>query len=287
MLPIHPQSPKELPHDARERDLLLDESLLPQSIPFEKGLYDLNDANSADLYQLVGSPPATPSIPVVPVPSPIPTPTTSATFLPTRSTALTTVGASRKYPSNNVSSPNVYRHGQVALTPHGTLPQNVVQDLTLSMSNVADIPHTVTSVLSLDQVDPSVTDNIDPHIATAKAQEAEATPTTDGTVINPVISVPQGENYVDITEFMNLPQAEAAKKLGIPSSTLSKRWKEAVQKRKWPWRAVCKIDKEIMTLLHNVPQGHTGPLPEEMEGRLGRLLRKRQEELKPVVVRLS
>jgi hypothetical protein len=287
MLPIHPPSPKDLPHDARERDLLLDESLLPPSIPsFEKGLYDLNDANSADLYQLVGSPPATPSVPIVPVPSPIPTSTTSATFVPTRSTALTTVGAPRKYPSNNVPSTNVYRHGQVSLTPHGTLPQNVVQDLTLSMSNVADIPHTVTSVLSLDQVDPSAADNID-TTAAAKVQEAEAAPTTDGTVINPVISVPQGENYVDITEFMNLPQAEAAKKLGIPSSTLSKRWKEAVQKRKWPWRAVCKIYKEIMTLLHNVPQGHTGPLPEEMEGRLGKLLRKRQEELKPVVVRLS
>jgi hypothetical protein len=102
-------------------------------------------------------------------------------------------------------------------------------------------------------------------------------------IINPV-TVPNGQNFVDITEYLNMPQSEAAKKLGIPPSTLSKRWKEAVRNRKWPWRVVCKLDKEIMTLLHNVPQG--APIPEEIEGRLGYLMRKRQEELKPVVIRL-
>lgn len=102
-------------------------------------------------------------------------------------------------------------------------------------------------------------------------------------IINPV-TVPNGQNFVDITEYLNMPQSEAAKKLSIPPSTLSKRWKEAVRNRKWPWRVVCKLDKEIMTLLHNVPQG--APIPEEIEGRLGYLMRKRQEELKPVVIRL-
>jgi len=102
-------------------------------------------------------------------------------------------------------------------------------------------------------------------------------------IINPV-TVPNGQNFVDITEYLNMPQSEAAKKLGIPPSTLSKRWKEAVRNRKWPWRVVCKLDKEIMTLLHNVPQG--AAIPEEIEGRLGYLMRKRQEELKPVVIRL-
>jgi hypothetical protein len=38
-----------------------------------------------------------------------------------------------------------------------------------------------------------------------------------------------GQTYVDITEYLNMPQSEAAKKLGIPTSTLSKRWKEAVR----------------------------------------------------------
>lgn len=56
-------------------------------------------------------------------------------------------------------------------------------------------------------------------------------------------------------EYLTLPQSEAAHKLGIPTSTLSKRWKEAVRARKWPYRTVAKLDKEIMTLLHNIPQG--------------------------------
>jgi len=53
------------------------------------------------------------------------------------------------------------------------------------------------------------------------------------------------------------------------------------------YRAICKLDKEIMTLLHNIPQGpDAAPLPEDIETTLGYLLRKRQEELKPVVIRL-
>jgi len=104
---------------------------------------------------------------------------------------------------------------------------------------------------------------------------------------NELIPVPRGQNYVDITEYLNMPQADAAKKLGIPPSTLSKRWKEAVRKRKWPYRMICKIDKEIMTLLHNVPQGpNAPPLPEEIETALGISLRKRQDELRPVVIRI-
>lgn len=110
--------------------------------------------------------------------------------------------------------------------------------------------------------------------------------TSDGKA-GEVIPIPRGQQYVDITDYLNMPQADAAKKLGIPPSTLSKRWKEAVRKRKWPYRMICKIDKEIMTLLHNVPQGpNAPPLPEEIEAALGKLLRRRQEELRPVVIRI-
>jgi len=105
---------------------------------------------------------------------------------------------------------------------------------------------------------------------------------------------PEGK-YVDITDYLNMPQTRVAKTLGIPSSTLSKRWREAARQRKWPWRTVCKIDKEIMALLHNIPSGtmsiyksQSGPdtVPPDVQTRLMALLRQRQEELKPVVIRL-
>lgn len=35
---------------------------------------------------------------------------------------------------------------------------------------------------------------------------------------------------------------------------IASRWKEAVRNRKWPYRTISKLDKEIMTLLHNIPQ---------------------------------
>ena len=96
-----------------------------------------------------------------------------------------------------------------------------------------------------------------------------------------------GQRYIDITDLLTLPQSQAAHILGVPTSTLSKRWKEAVRGRKWPYRTVTRIDKEIMTLLHNIPQGATSQqLPEEVEASLALLMKRRQEELKPVIIRL-
>ena len=74
----------------------------------------------------------------------------------------------------------------------------------------------------------------------------------------------------------------------LPVSTLSKRWKEAAKNRKWPFRRVAKIDKEISQLLQGVPS--TGPtagvLDDALESQLGELLKQRQIELKRVVIRL-
>lgn len=95
--------------------------------------------------------------------------------------------------------------------------------------------------------------------------------------------------YRDITTLLNLPQVQAARQLKMPMSTLSKRWKEAVRVRKWPYRQVAKLDKEIMTLLHNIPprgEGDAAPTPPEIEQALGVLLRRRQEELRPVRIRM-
>lgn len=93
------------------------------------------------------------------------------------------------------------------------------------------------------------------------------------------------KQFVDVTPFLTLPQHEAAKKLGIPSSTLAKRWKEASCNRKWPYRTVSKLDKEILTLLKNV-ESAKAELSPSVEATLGSLLKKRNEELKTVLVRL-
>ena len=90
--------------------------------------------------------------------------------------------------------------------------------------------------------------------------------------------------FVEITPYLNQPQVSAAKRIGIPTSTLSKRWKEAVRDRKWPYRSVRKLDKEINTLLHN--HNLSNVLPPDVERALGVLLRRRQDELRPVVIRL-
>jgi len=107
---------------------------------------------------------------------------------------------------------------------------------------------------------------------------------------NNMLAAPGGKaTYIDITPYLNMPQKEAARRLSIPTSTLSKRWKEAVRCRKWPYRTICKLDKEIMALLQNIPQDYntrTNQLPEEIETTLGYLLRKRQEELAPVIIRI-
>ncbi len=97
---------------------------------------------------------------------------------------------------------------------------------------------------------------------------------------------PRGQ-YVDITDLLTMPEKEAAAQLGIPESTLSKRWREVTQGRKWPFRSVAAIDKKILTLLRNTPMANTsGNLSPRTETILQTLLSKRQSELTPVVIRL-
>ncbi|GAM20155.1 hypothetical protein SAMD00019534_033300 [Acytostelium subglobosum LB1] len=90
--------------------------------------------------------------------------------------------------------------------------------------------------------------------------------------------------YVDISEYLCMPQSEAAKLLKIPTSTLSKRWKEAALGRKWPHRRIAKLDKEILTILHNIPTDKD--MPENVNTNLDKLMRKRQEILGSVLIRL-
>lgn len=90
--------------------------------------------------------------------------------------------------------------------------------------------------------------------------------------------------FLDITPYMVLPQAEAARRFGIPPSTLSKRWRTAARKRKWPWRAVAKIDKEISTICQNIKSGEE--LEPDIARRLAMLLCQRSKELTPVHIRM-
>lgn len=134
----------------------------------------------------------------------------------------------------------------------------------------------------------------------AEGSEAANSLIVPGTAPTEVAVPPAGANqvvdytnpaakYTDITHLLNMPQAKAAEVLGMPMSTLSKRWKEAVRSRKWPFRQVSKLDKEIMTLLHNIPPGTEGDpqgaTPPEIAQALGVLLKRRQDELKPVHIR--
>jgi hypothetical protein len=59
--------------------------------------------------------------------------------------------------------------------------------------------------------------------------------------------------------------------------------------RKWPYRAVCKIDRELTTLLHNLnPAERDGrqPINAELQAALTALLAKRELQLHPVQLRL-
>jgi hypothetical protein len=95
------------------------------------------------------------------------------------------------------------------------------------------------------------------------------------------------EDYIDVSPYVTFPQHEAARRLGIPSSTLSKKWKDATVNRKWPYRALAKIDKEIATIMHNIPKNPDGSLDPEVEQQLAILLRKRQMEARAVIIRLN
>lgn len=101
----------------------------------------------------------------------------------------------------------------------------------------------------------------------------------------------EGKMFVDVTPYLVLSQSDAAKMIGIPSSTLSKRWKEATLNRKWPFRTVQKLDREILTLLRNLEsykfQGKDNYVSAAAETALVRLLRLRKEELRQVYIRIT
>lgn len=71
----------------------------------------------------------------------------------------------------------------------------------------------------------------------------------------------------------------------MKNTTLSKHFAAVVNKsRKWPYRRIKQIDKEIKSARESVPEGQ--PLPPEVEEKIRILEAKRQMEMKPVVIPL-
>jgi len=92
-------------------------------------------------------------------------------------------------------------------------------------------------------------------------------------------------SFVDITDFLALPQNDAADMLGLPTSTLSKRWKETVQGRKWPFRTVQKLDKEIEGVLET--QSSDEAFAADDLPTIRHLMKQRADVLQPVHIRIS
>jgi len=84
-------------------------------------------------------------------------------------------------------------------------------------------------------------------------------------------------------DLLTIRQAAAARRMGMSSSALSKRWRETMKGRKWPYRIHCKLEKEIKELL----QQHKGPArPPDIERKLCILLDQRRENIQPAMIRL-
>jgi hypothetical protein len=117
--------------------------------------------------------------------------------------------------------------------------------------------------------------------------EAIAEIEEDSVVMAVDASVEKGtKRTLDVTPFLNTLQTEVAAQLGIPVSTLSKRWKEASKGRKWPHRHVLKIDEQIRALLSEVSDEdvEAGEMPVDVEGRITSLLHQRAVYLQPVSI---
>lgn len=172
---------------------------------------------------------------------------------------------------NFLRSPIVRSKSSVSISPFDPIPSTRARSATypfispLSESQIATIHSTSTPIV------PSTSNAQDQHIL--------------GQIIRKNMDI--NEEYMDIAPFVTLPQHEAAKRLNIPSSTLSKKWKDATVNRKWPYRTLAKIDKEIATIMHNVHRNSSGTVDPQVEHQLTHLLQVRQAEIRPVLVRMT
>ena len=86
---------------------------------------------------------------------------------------------------------------------------------------------------------------------------------------------------IDITPYLCMPQAKASQILRIRPSKLSAQWRIAANSRKWPFREVKRLDREIFTLVKNL---EVNPLSVPLIGKLQKLLKDREALLVPVKI---
>jgi hypothetical protein len=242
----------------------------------------LEESTALPTYQTLGGPePSYPTYMIPPTQPTISAPSPSTVSSPPL--AATTGGAPLPTtPTLPTQEPSQPQQGETV--PGGRSSRNLPSEIAThpALVSLAQANNEVLQMMEYEQA------SVGPATTPAEPPSLGGTP---GPAAPPTTTTPEGGKYVDITDYLNMPQTRVAKVLGIPSSTLSKRWREAARQRKWPWRTVCKIDKEIMALLHNIPsginfKGTPEQIPGEIQTRLMSLLRQRQEELKPVVIRL-
>jgi len=90
-------------------------------------------------------------------------------------------------------------------------------------------------------------------------------------------------DFLDISLYCRLPMRKAAKQIGVPCSTLGKRWKHATMGRLWPYRRVKKLEKEIEMLVCNL----SGGISPQEHANLLYLLNEIKKELHPVYLKVS
>jgi hypothetical protein len=86
---------------------------------------------------------------------------------------------------------------------------------------------------------------------------------------------------LDITDLLCLLQSEAALTVGMTASTFCKRWKEAVGERKWPFRLIIKLDKEIASLQRKTPESRAA------KTKIAALRKQRIQLVAPTSIRVS
>lgn len=154
-----------------------------------------------------------------------------------------------------------------------------------SWSDDIEFPETNFSYEQLEILNENIEDFLTSQDDQSLNEESE-------TVVTPIEQPPTSANRrqkrrVNITNLLVLSQRQAAKVLGIASSTLNKRWREVTSNRIWPNKIIAKIDSDIELLKLNCPKDENGKLLDpNIESQIKTLQERRNEEMTPVVIEL-